>query len=393
MSGRGCQYGTPAMTICSLVLTTLAVLAATGSAAPVEPPTDLRFGQVRILSDSIFAQHELENAAGPLRLMRRVMNGLHVDTRESVLRRELLFATGDAYDPALLDETARNLRSLGYLNNVQVVAVDTTAAGLVDVLVTTRESWTLTTSFGYSLASGGDQRWNVKVAERNFLGYGVTAGAGIGADEDRSWWNLWYRQRRILGSNLWFGVDWSETGDGHVRSVFLSRPLFALDDARGTDASVWDLEAEPRWYLPNGGDAGVDPNSEESLYSRVPRREKGADLRSLWRLSERGQGRIWRLGGGARVVETSWAPGPDAELSDGRITDLTWAEAPGSPMARDSGIEVFPYLWRQTVGRRWTEARFVLAVWTGGGPAPGRHRRPDGRSGRAGGARLDQCRW
>ncbi len=354
------QNGISATPLRRLVLTALTLLAATASTAPAEPTTDLRFGQVRFVTNSIFSPDEVEHAAGPLGLMRRVMNGVHVDTREQVLRRELLFAPGDVYDPALLDETARNLRSLGYLNNIEVIAVDTTAAGVVNVLVTTRESWTLSTSFGYSLASGGDQRWNVKFAERNFLGYGVTMGAGVGADEDRDWWNLWYRQRRLFDRALWFGLDWSETGDGHVRSFFLSRPLFALDDARGIDAAAWDYEAEPRWYLSNGGEAGIDPAAQASLYSRLPRREKGAELRSIWRASERGQRRIWRLGGGAKVTETNWRLGPDEELSDGRTADLQWLADPGSPMARQQGIEVFPFAWLQTVGRRWTEARFVL---------------------------------
>ena len=359
--GLSCHHGTYDKRIRLLVLTTVLALAAPAAARGDAPaPTGLRFGEARIVTRPIYTHAEVADVGGPLRLLRGLMNGLHVDTRERVIRRELLFDPGDPYDPDLLDETARNLRSLGYLNDVRVVAADTAADGTVDVLVTARESWTLSTSFGYSRASGGDQRWNVKVAERNFLGYGVTVGAGVGADEDRSWWNAWYRKRRLFGEPLWFGLDWSETRDGHVRHVFLSRPLFALDDARGIDAAVWDTEAEPRWYLSHAGPAGADAAAEPSLYARLPRREKGAELQGVWRVSRHGGGRIWRLGGGARVTETTWRVPALVELSDDRVMSLPWLGAPGGPLAREQGVRVFPFAWLQSVGRRWTEARFVL---------------------------------
>ncbi|MFO7609164.1 MAG: POTRA domain-containing protein [Candidatus Krumholzibacteriia bacterium] len=361
-----------AKTIRHAVLTAVAVTmavtvaaTATAAAAPAPAPDPdaaptLRFGHVRIVTRPIFSTQEVTTAQGPVRLMRRLMNGLHTDTRERVIRRELLFVRGQRYEPGLLEETARNLRTLGFLNDVDVVAVDTTAQGTVDVLVTTRESWTLSTSVGYSLASGGEQRWNLKLAESNFLGYGVTVGAGAGADEDRSWWNVWYRKRRLFGRALWFGADWSETGDGHARQLFLSRPLFALDDARGLDAVVWDKESRPRWYLSHAGPAGLDPAATGSLYARLPWRERGAELQGVWRATRRGAPRIWRVGGGVRVTDTDRQVGAIDELADGRGADLGWLAVAGGPLTRETGVRVFPFAWLQTVGRRWTEARFVL---------------------------------
>jgi len=356
------QYGISAKRIGRLVVTA-GLLAAAAASAQEAPPADgppLRFGEVRFVTQPIFSRGEVANASGPVRTLRKVMNGLHVTTRTRVLRREMLFKEGQPYDPRLLEETARNLRGLGYLNDVTVVAADTTVDGRVDVLVTTRESWSLSTSFGYSLASGGEQRWNVKVADTNFLGYGLTVGAGVGADEDRSWWNLWYRKRRLFDRALWLGIDWAETGDGHVRNVLLSRPLFALDDARGIDAGVWDREARLRWYFSNAGPLGLDPTAAASLHGRIHHREKGARLRGLWRLTARGAPRIWRLGGGVRVTDVRWQPGAADELSDGRLADLRGLDAPGSPMARENGLRVFPFAWLQTVGRRWVTDRFVI---------------------------------
>ena len=40
-----------------------------------------------------------------VRFLRETMNAVHVDTRHYVIRKELLFATGERFDPALLEET------------------------------------------------------------------------------------------------------------------------------------------------------------------------------------------------------------------------------------------------------------------------------------------------
>ncbi|HPF70894.1 MAG TPA: POTRA domain-containing protein, partial [Candidatus Krumholzibacteria bacterium] len=360
MADYFCHNGIYATLVCLAVLTLLArpSLARATEPAPAGPP--LHVGEIRIVTRDIFSRHEVEDAALPLRLMRGAMNGLHTNTRDFVLRRELLFRRGDRYEPALLEETERNLRALGWLSDARVTAVDTTADGAVDVLVETHEAWTLSTSFAYSLASGGNVRWNAQASEINFLGYGVTVGGGVGADEDRSWWKVWYRKRRFLGRALWFGIDWSETGDGHVHRVFLSRPFYAADDARGIDAEVSDSDLERRWYLSNAGPSGVDPAAEASLYAKIPVREKRAVLQAVWRTTGRGASRVWRLGGGAEVTERTWRLAPAHVLSDGRSEDLGWLAAPGLPMARESRVRVFPYAWVQSVGRRWTVGRFVL---------------------------------
>ena len=321
----------------------------------------LVFGKIRIETSPIFSPQEVDGASGPLRLLRRVMNGLHTTTKQHVLRREMLFAPGDRYDPELLAETERNLRTLGFLNSVKVAAGDTTPDGRVEVLVSARESWSLQTAVAYSLASGGDQRWNVSFSDNNFLGYGVTMGAGVGADENTTFWNLWYRQRRFLGTDFWFGADTSKLEEGHIRSVFLRRPFWAQDDPWGMDLEVWDRNYEKRFYLSNAGPAGIDRRCPASLYALLRYLDKGADLRWQRRVAGAGAGRLWRLGGGVKWTETRYEHGdPAYELSDDRWVNLGWLSATDQPAAREDGRTVQPYLWVHTRGRSWTKQRFIL---------------------------------
>jgi hypothetical protein len=354
------HYG---MTASRLVILMLTVLAGPTRAQPESHPAataPLTVGEVEIRTHDIFSPDEVSNTNGALRFMRRTMNSVHFNTRHHVIRRELLFHPGDVFIPAQLAETERNLRDLGYLNNVHVSAVDTTDDGRVKVVVSTREAWTLRTSLSYSLASSGDQRWSVSGSDGNFLGHGVTAGAGVGADEDSSYWNLWYRQRRLFKAGFWLGLDYSQREDGYTRRVILNRPFYALDDPWGLELRGWNRAFDQRFYLSNGGPAGVDPSNPDRLYALLAYQEKGLEARFQVRTSSVLEGRVWRLGGGLDIVDKFFREDlREVALSDGRSADLRWLNEFGQPYAREQGVEVNPFLWLYTEGRRWAKSRFV----------------------------------
>ena len=73
------------------------------------------------------------------------------------------------------------------------------------------------------------------------------------------------------------------------------------------------------------------------------------------------EGRVWRFGGGVDVTDQAFHEDLHAvELSDDRVVDLTWLEDENQPYVRETGVEVQPFLWLRTEGRRWRKARFVL---------------------------------
>lgn len=337
-------------------------LAAVSAASAGEPEeVRLRIGEVTLDREDIFARAEVDSAGGVGGFLKRLSNSLHATTRPHVLRHEFLFREGDPYRPDLLAETERNLRGLGFLAEVAVAPVDTSADGRVDVRVLTRESWTLETDVTFSLDAGGESRWTAQLADKNFLGYGVTAGAGLGRDLNSDYWNLWYRQRRVASSELTLGLDYAKRSEGHLRQVDLSRPFYALDDATGVEARGWSSRWRNRFYLSNAGPAGVDAAREASLFAEVPYEDVGWQFGLQRRLGDEGRGRIWRLGAGVRVQERRFHPDdPARPLSDGRVADLAFLAEAGEPYLREQGTTVFPHVWLRTVSRRWVKARHVL---------------------------------
>ncbi|MBK7770800.1 MAG: hypothetical protein IPI48_09780 [bacterium] len=344
-------------------MTVALLVGATGAKAGAEPtPPRLVVGDVVLERENIFARSEVDSATGMGGFLKRLSNRLHATTRPHVLRHEFLFREGDPFRADLLDETERNLRALGILAEVVVAPIDTTADGRVAVRVATRESWTLETDVTFSLDAGGQSRWTVQMADKNFMGYGVTAGAGLGRDLASEYWNLWYRQRRVAGSGLTLGLDYAKRSEGHLRQLELSRPFYALDDAVGMEGRAWSSSWRNRYYLSNGGPAGgADPAREASLYAEIPYEDIGTQFGAQHRLSGEGRGRIWRLGVGARVQERRFNLDDESRfLSDGRDVALDWLLEPGRPFAREQGTTVFPYLWLRTMSRRWVKEHHLL---------------------------------
>lgn len=323
--------------------------------------TGLRIGKIALEMRGIFTSDEVAAASGPNRLLRRGMNALHWDTRPRVVRRELLFRSGDPYRPALLAESERNLRGLGLVNEIEVVATDTTDDGRVNVSVRTRETWTLGAEFSFALAGDGEVRWDASLAEENFLGYGMEALGALGNSLDATYGRLYFKLNRVFHTPLSVRLNVDERSDGFDRWVETALPIRADDQRWSARATVWDQSFRVRWYLSNGGPAGQDPTSEQRLYALLPRQRSGMNIHLMRRISRDHGGRVWRVGAGLRITHRDYQLGGSAYvLSDGRVMDLSYLGNPGETLARDTGTEAWPYLVISSSGRRWTKTRYLL---------------------------------
>jgi hypothetical protein len=96
-------------------------------------------------------------------------NVFHWLSEQSTVRRELLFAEGDSFRQQLVEESARNLRGLGTLALVRIVAVKTRDPASVGIVVYTRDLWSLRLEQKFS-GAGSDFALGAQLVERNFLG-------------------------------------------------------------------------------------------------------------------------------------------------------------------------------------------------------------------------------
>ena len=336
----------------------LYVLVLLASAAAQDPNPPLHVGEITVIVTDLYGRQDLDESGGLINFAYRTMNALHPATKGHVIRRELLMASGDPYDPELLAETERNLRSLGFLTNVSVAAVDTAGDGSVPVEVRVQETWSLSTHLSYSRSSASD-RWTVLLSDRNFMGYGVKLEAGLGQDEDRDWQHLGFYHRRLFGRSLeWSGAT-IDLSDGYTHRMSLGRPFYAQDDRWNWTVQAWDNVFAPRYYLSRGPEAPAD--GAMRIYASPTMHREGLTAMGNVRLSPVGQGRLWRLGIGITTERLSFADRDTIPVSG--MTDFTPAEfrdAAGLAMLRESGRTARAFLTLETLGRHWTTDRYVL---------------------------------
>ncbi len=157
----------------------------------------------------------------------RAANSLHITTRQSVVRRELLFQAGEPYDSALVAETERNLRRMGIFRDVTVDSVR--VGSWLAVVVQTADGWTTQPQVS-AYSTGGTLSWSAGLAEMNFLGTATRASASYRDEPDRTAVTFGIGMERAFGSPVAVGAVYDDLSDGERGGWTLGIPWRALTD-------------------------------------------------------------------------------------------------------------------------------------------------------------------
>ena len=180
-------------------------------------------GEVRIDNGNIFdLTDEKENG-----ILYRAANALHIQTRAAVIRRQLLFKSGERVSVRLIEETERLMRSNRIFYDVSIVPAGY-RDGVVDIEVRTRDTWTLEPGVSASRAGGVNKTgWSVR--DTNALGTGILIGADRSTDADRT--ATVYRVSLPHAFDGWTAIDYSHSrlSDGQSNAMSIVRPFYALD--------------------------------------------------------------------------------------------------------------------------------------------------------------------
>jgi len=176
-----------------------------------------------------------------------LVNSLHVLTREEVIRRELLFREGDMFDEFLLLESARNLRALGFVGDIQT-EVESLGDSAVLITVTTQDKWTIDLLPSYK-QEGGIQAYRFTAKDDNLLGraqslslsYDYNSGHPIPHGTE-----VTFRERNLLGSRVEASLRYRNAWDARLGSLGLQRAYFS---DRASWAGGFLLELGDRRYV------------------------------------------------------------------------------------------------------------------------------------------------
>lgn len=161
-----------------------------------------------ITRDNVFNEEE---AAGTGAF--RVMNKLHIVTKERVIRNYLQFEVGEPFDSAAVAESERQLRLKRIFREM---SIDTTRLedGRLAVVVHSQDGWSLKPKFKFSITTTGDWTGTFGLNEINLLGTGNQVYAAYVKELDRDGLNASVDFERVFGANFDVAGNYAGLSDG-----------------------------------------------------------------------------------------------------------------------------------------------------------------------------------
>lgn len=256
----------------------------------------------------------------------RAANKLHVRTRRSVIRRELLFREGDCYQLEHLEDTERILRALPFIADADVYAV-AQPDGSQHVVVETRDDWSLRVSPQWD-SNERTGLVGLALRENNLLGTGQNVSGFMKRHQGERVYGAAVGTRQLLGTRLHADVAVARTPVGVSVSQRLAYPFRGETGRWAFRQQVERIERNFEYFVPDsGGERPVRRYFEEE--------RRAFEAGGVFRVGRRGD---LTLFGAALTGE--WTVYPREYLSDdgaGRVPAPV--EGAESPPAEVTGLD------------------------------------------------------
>jgi hypothetical protein len=160
----------------------------------VEPsPWGKVIAKVRVYNEDVFAEKSW---------LLQFFNHFHYTTRESVVAREVVIGEGEVWDPERVQETSRRLRDPLYSSVIAVIPVVSAEAGKVEMLVVTRDIWSLRLNTQYTFQQGKLTDLSTSLSENNFLGTRNVLAAAVSLDQGAVAFGPLFIDKNLAGQHI-----------------------------------------------------------------------------------------------------------------------------------------------------------------------------------------------
>jgi hypothetical protein len=129
---------------------------------------------------NVFGVNINEPAASNPKKIDNVLNKTHINTSESIIRKNLLFSEGDTISPLTLSDNERILRQLPFINDARIIVVPASETES-DILILTKDIYSLGGSYTYK----GLKEGSVSIFEKNLFGMGHEFGVEVPYDSKK----------------------------------------------------------------------------------------------------------------------------------------------------------------------------------------------------------------
>ena len=288
--------------VLSLIFAGVLAASAAADEAPIDAPDELPdpggsyvIGNIDLDKADVF---DLSNPEED-RWLYRGANRFHIVTRDSTIRNQLLFRSGDAYDKRVVEESERILRRNKFLYDAKITATRV-ADGTVDLVVSTRDVWSLAPELSVS-RSGGETRSRVGLEESNLLGRGQSLRVLRDNDIERSENIVEFSDRNLGTTWVSLRARYSDNSDGDSKLLAVTRPFYALDTRWAAGGTLFDDDRRSKLY--QFGEAAAEYRHEREY----------AHVFGGWSHGIR-KGRVWRWTTGAVYDDNRFSDSPSTAL-------------------------------------------------------------------------------
>lgn len=177
-----------------------------------------------------------------------VAEAIHVRTRPGTVQRQLLFAVGDTVDTLKVAESLRRLRQRRYLADAEVEGTHCDGTGAVDLVVRTRDAWSMKPELSMKSSSGGGTAGTtnqsggssstIGLEERNLLGSGRGAKLYVRSFGSRLGTGLLLDDPWFLGSRYSAQLGTDSYRDGSDTRMLLTKREESVFDPWGVTLEV-----------------------------------------------------------------------------------------------------------------------------------------------------------
>lgn len=184
--------------------------------AEVTPPV---VDTIIIIRNEVFTEEQAASSG-----VFRVMNSIHITTKEWLIRDYLQFEAGQPYDSAQVAESERKLRAKNLFRELSMDSVRL-EDGRLAVRVETQDGWSLKPKFALSVASTGEWTGTLGINDINLLGTGNQVYFAYVKEIDRDGLNLTLAFDRMLSSDIDLLLNYAGLSDGRNGNWVLGVPF------------------------------------------------------------------------------------------------------------------------------------------------------------------------
>lgn len=268
-----------------------------------------RISEITIDNQSIFATGAMDEDTS-FQWAYRLANSLHVETRASFIRNELLFGEGDCLDPLLLDESERILRNYGFIARIEIGAT-ALPDGSYRIRVETRDEWTTKLSIAVAFENGLEFE-GAELTEENLAGHGILTSFYYRKRREQKDLGFNVETARLAGTRTNGSLSFGRTRVGTFFSQGLSYPFVGEVGRASAQESYSRREILFPYSLESGG---------ESSYVLVPYGEEIIEATAALRLGEPGNLTVFGLGFLRETMEFPGFPGDTETAVGGDFAD------------------------------------------------------------------------